>query len=375
MQTSPSTKKTKYISLSESLVSLIKKGQYPRGSKLPSEVELAEQYKVSRQTVLNSLNYLKRDGIIYRVHGSGTYVSDQAPMIGEITLIFIGKPTGLTNSTYDIEILRTMEETFAHQNCTLKVVGLSNQMDESERLKRLETIQGKSMQGVVLLSHLHAEQVAAYFNENMIPMVSLPQRFEGVRIDNVVSDDEEGSVGAVEHLVALGHRRIAFMTFKPERQGQAGKARQMGYVRGLKAFGIPFDRSLVIDQEGEDVRMDITKSLMSSPNPPTAILAMNDIIATFLITRLAQDFGKTVPQDMSIVGFENLAHTPLFNPPLTTVTVPRRAMAVKACEMLLERIENPDMETRTVSFKTELVKRASCAPGPAWPGWEQGERG
>jgi LacI family transcriptional regulator len=195
--------------------------------------------------------------------------------------------------------------------------------------------------------------------------------FPFVLIDHGGVEESGPSVGATNHRGAyeatsyfaqLGHRRIAFITGNLE-LGCAVE-RLAGYRAALSDLGLPDDPDLV--REGdfhEPLGYERARELMALPEPPTAIFAANDVSAFGALDAI-RDAGKRVPDDVSVIGFDDIPDAAATRPPLTTIRQPLRAMGRLATRMLLEFIENPNRAVERVDLPTELVVRATCrSPG------------
>ena len=195
--------------------------------------------------------------------------------------------------------------------------------------------------------------------------------FPFVLIDHGGVEESGPSVGATNHqgaydatiyLAGLGHRRIAFITGNLE-LGCAVE-RLAGYRAALAELGLPADPTLV--REGdfhEPLGYERARELMALPDPPTAIFAANDVSAFGALDAI-RDAGKRVPDDVSLIGFDDIPGAAATRPPLTTVRQPLREMGCRATRMLLELIDDPARTIERVDLPTELVVRGSCrSPG------------
>jgi DNA-binding LacI/PurR family transcriptional regulator len=187
------------------------------------------------------------------------------------------------------------------------------------------------------------------------------------RIDNVVCLEEPikgwpavifdralAARQAVEHLIHLGHRRIAFLAIQD--------ARLKGYRQTLLSHDLPFDEELIFTPDPSKVlptAYQCTLNILQLDEPPTAIFAANDEIAISAMAAL-QDQGLNVPRDMAIVSIDNIALAEMVRPGLTTVDVPKRRMASFALQVLMLRKQFSDQETASIVLPTKLIVRESC---------------
>jgi LacI family transcriptional regulator len=135
--------------------------------------------------------------------------------------------------------------------------------------------------------------------------------------------------------------------------------RLAGYRAALAHAGLPADAASVREGDFFQPRgYSAAKELLALPNPPTAIFASNDVSA-FGVMEAVRDMGKRIPDDISIVGFDDIPQASQVNPPLTTVRQPLAEMGVTATRMLLELIANRDRPAQRIELPTELIIRAS----------------
>jgi LacI family transcriptional regulator len=198
-------------------------------------------------------------------------------------------------------------------------------------------------------------------------LASLRQRhFPYVLIDHRGIDDKGPAVGAanrqgarsaVEHLAALGHRRIGLITGALDLG--CARDRQTGYRAALEDLGLGYDPGLVREGDFNQPRgYEAATELLTLADPPTAIFASNDVSA-FGVMEAVRDQGKRIPDDVSIVGFDDIPQAAQVNPPLTTVRQPLEQMGRQAARMLLEIMKDPERPAGRLDLATELVVRGS----------------
>ncbi|RSM40564.1 LacI family transcriptional regulator [Amycolatopsis balhimycina DSM 5908] len=171
------------------------------------------------------------------------------------------------------------------------------------------------------------------------------------------SDNLRGAQLATEHLLELGHRRIAFLSGRPDLQ--SAELRKNGYLRALTAAGIAPDEDLIrIGAYDPEVSAASAHALLTGPDRPTAVFAANDISAIATVGAAAE-LGLSVPDDLSVVGFDNVPESALCSPPLTTVNQPIREMGHRAIAMLIALINGAEVEHTHVTLDTGLVVRRS----------------
>lgn len=176
----------------------------------------------------------------------------------------------------------------------------------------------------------------------------------------VVADNRAGGRMATEHLLALGHRRIAYIRGS-NATGQSTQ-REAGYRDALQAAGVGYDPDLVAAGNFEPARVfEVIGQLMALDQPPTAIFAANDGMAMNAMEAL-HGRGKRVPDDMSVIGFDDVQLAAFVQPQLTTMRHPSHDIAVRAVHKLINMIDSGTFESEREMLLPELVLRQSTAP-------------
>lgn len=182
---------------------------------------------------------------------------------------------------------------------------------------------------------------------------------------SVGSSNWAGARTATEHLIELGHRRIAWIG-GPE-ASDAARDRLYGYQAALDAAGLAIDPALIrSDQFAIATGAEHARSLLALPDPPTAIMAGNDEIAVGVLAT-AHELGRRVPHDLSVTGFDDTPQAAWTTPPLTTVHQHLEGMGAMAVQTILVMAEGRRPSSRHVELATTLTVRESAAPPPASP--------
>lgn len=176
----------------------------------------------------------------------------------------------------------------------------------------------------------------------------------------VRADNQSGARDAVRHLVELGHRRIGFIRGAPQ-TGQ-GPEREQGYRQALESAGLPLLPELIRDGDFNELSgIEAGRALLSLPEPPTAIFAANDSMAIGCMTAVREK-GLRIPEDVSVVGFDDIAVAALVQPGLTTLRQPMAAMAHAAAQELMRRIQGQPGLRQSIEFPSEFIIRGSTGP-------------
>lgn len=263
---------------------------------------------------------------------------------------------------YFAEIARSVEDACAERGYG---VILCNSDGRPERQKMaVEVLASNRVGGLILVNVGVTRREAALFEGLSIPMVMLDREIPGVPLDSIQIDNARGGFQATEHLLALGHRRIACLA-GPSQVSPSGD-RVDGYRQALKQAGIPVDPELIFtgDFTPEGGHACAGQIMTMGKARPTALFACNDLMAFGAITGFSEN-GLRIPADISVIGFDDISLASYCNPTLTTVAQPRHEMGQMAVKILLERMfKDSPQPGRPVFLKTELRVRRSTGPVP-----------
>ena len=181
----------------------------------------------------------------------------------------------------------------------------------------------------------------------------------GGRASAVVTDGRDAGRRATEHLIRLGHTRIAHITFSPENY-HATEDRHIGYNSALEAAGLPVDNTLLeYGNYSAQSGFEAMNRLLKRRPRPTALFAGNDTIALGAMAAI-QQAGLRIPEDVAVVGYDDIPTAPYMVPPLTTIRVPAIEHGKVAVELLSALLREEDGVAREYRFETPLVVRESC---------------
>jgi DNA-binding LacI/PurR family transcriptional regulator len=220
----------------------------------------------------------------------------------------------------------------------------------------LEALLEYRTDGLILVSpRMNGTEIAA--DVGSVPCVVIGRRLRNARIDCVMTDEARGSHEAVEHLIGLGHERIVHVDGG---QGAGAAPRRSGYARAMADAGLGTVARVIPGEFTEEAGTAAAARLLRARELPTAVFAANDLVAVALIDRLEQD-GVRIPDDVSVVGYDNTFVAALNHISLTTVNQPRHEMGRESLALLLERVGG--RTARAVRLhEPELVVRATTAP-------------
>jgi DNA-binding LacI/PurR family transcriptional regulator len=235
---------------------------------------------------------------------------------------------------------------------------LANSDGSAERERvYLDTFRAEGVAGLLAIPSQDDERAFRQFLDTGVPMVILDRTVHLPNVDLVSVTNRDGAIQAVEHLVGLGHRRIAMIGGLEAHN--VGSDRRAGYIAALERAGIPPDPALVKDGGFErEAARDAVIELLALSDPPTAIFSANNTMSLGVLQAL-HERGLHVPQDISVVGFDDMPWQVAMQPPLTCVAQPTYDIGAMAARLLLERIADPTRPVRRVVLETSLVVRAS----------------
>jgi LacI family transcriptional regulator len=193
---------------------------------------------------------------------------------------------------------------------------------------------------------------------NAARIVVIDPQGDGANVPSVVARNRVGALSVMEYLIGLDHRRIGFIGGRPDTLSAI--RRLAGYQDALAAAGIPADPALIQDGDYTRERGQVAaRQLLDRPDRPTAIFAANDLSALGVMD-VAQELGLRIPQDLSLVGFDNIPEAALATPKLTTVDQSIQEMGKLATKLLIGMLRREAPEQQLVKVPTHLIIRESC---------------
>jgi LacI family transcriptional regulator len=230
--------------------------------------------------------------------------------------------------------------------------------DLARELTYLATLNSYSVDGLILSAVSGEYDQIGDLVGMGLPIVVVDRELTMPDVDIIRSDHTQGARDATQHLVLLGHRRIGLITGPTDLRPSLDRIQ--GYEEILEEHSIPNDPQLRFhgDFQVESGRK-AARVLLEHSDPPTAIFACNDLMAIGTLQSL-QEMGYRVPEDISLVGFDNIFITTLLNPPLTTVAQSAYLIGEMAVDRLMERMSrSEDIPAQEICLPTELIVRSS----------------
>jgi len=353
--------KPKYKIIKNDIEKKIINEEYPIDSKIPSEMNLREEYNVSRHTVRQSISELVNDGYLIKVHGSGTYVSDAYLQKSTKKIKTIGVITTYLSDYIFPSIIRGIEKELSKHKYSLMLSSTHNDVD-SERAS-LENMFQHDVDGLIIeptKSNLLNPNLNYYLDiaNKEIPLLMLHASYDELEAPSISMDDKDASKIATEHLIDLGHEKIAMVTKSDDLQG---KKRLKGYISALNDAKMSFENDYVLlfETEKKDELLKNIHKLLTSENSPTAIVCYNDQIAVRVIQQI-EGLGLKIPDDISIVSHDDsFLSTSYPGVNLTSVKHPKEEMGKVAAQWIINAIEDSSFGRGPVVLSPELIVRDS----------------
>jgi LacI family transcriptional regulator len=228
---------------------------------------------------------------------------------------------------------------------------------------------GRRVDGLVICDVQSDDQRVAYLQKHRVPFVAFGRTSGEADYPYVDVDGTTAVFQAVLHLTQLGHTRIAYLGIDPA--FGFSRFRLMGYREALARAGLGYDLELVHEGLAETTAAEAARKLCTMPNRPTAVFAAADFLALAAL-RAARSSGMSVPDDLSIVVFDDNLPVQQADPPLTAISQPNRRLGEEAAALLLDRVANPDGPLVQRLIVPSLIVRSSTASAPFGNGRRSG---
>ncbi len=256
------------------------------------------------------------------------------------------------------EVARGVEDTSFENGYSLILCNSDGDLDKE--LLYTNVLTEKRVDGILFVAAGLSTDRILDLQHQKTPLVVVDRDLPDAAVDSVLTDNAQGGWLATRHLIELGHRRIACITGPSDLTPSADRV--TGYRRAMREEGIPIDEALIVKGDFQyDSAYRASIQLLQMQDPPTAIFACNDLMAV-AVMRAALEQGQRVPDDLSVVGFDDVRLAAFANPPLTTIAQPKHEIGAVAATMLLKRMRNHERPAHRQVFETSLVIRKSTAP-------------
>lgn len=316
-----------------------------------ANVSLATVSRVINQTgPVKEATYKK---VIDAINSLG-YELEESPMpVPQYNGPILFNPPAVSNPFYS-EIIRGAKMSAARHG--FQVLIYEDYLNQNTLPAFLTIIKKSKCAGLITINQAPVSTLQSI--NKLIPVVQCNEYNEAIDLPYVSIDDIQAGVNVVDYLASLGRKRIAIIN-GPEYFKYAAH-RFLGYKQGLEKSNLPYDPQLVVNlpNVSYDLAMSAAMQLINASYRPDAFFATLDVFAVAIL-RAAHLCGFRVPDDFVVVGFDNIDITTVTIPTITTVNQPKLQLGFTACEILFERLQNPNSPIQKVLLETELIIRES----------------
>ena len=335
-----------YRKIYEDLEKAIKSDVFPSGSQLPTEKELSETYQVSRITSKRALTELEHAGFISRIRGKGSFVKDE-----------LQKPVKKANKI--LFILPFINDLYLG-NFTEGISPIMQKNDSAILMTTIDYLNQKKADDIIqefdgLIYYVQNQEsyldLLAELSFKDFPVILLDKKIYDLPFPTVLSENADGGLSSTQFLIQQGHKKIGYL-FSHKARPQSVRQRYLGYIQAIKESELDFLTPIDDKQATNDHIVEYVTN-----HHLTALVCENDLTAITAMT-LLKKANLSVPEDFSIIGFDNLQAASLVDPPLTTVAQNFRLIGETAGHYLINWIEN-DAVPEDTKIPVSLIKRQS----------------
>jgi len=326
--------------------------------------DVAKQADVSRATVSRVLNNnetvnpILQDRVLSAVETLGYRPNRIAQRLRSNTSDVIGVIVSDIQSPFFVSVVRGIEDT-AYAN-EMNIV-LCNADEDLERQQTyLSYLQAEKVAGIIVSPtwHMNESNELEMFRDSGIPIILMDRVVQNYQFDTVSVDNVDGAYTATKHLIDIGYHDIAILGGNVKLS--TGRGRYDGYVKAMQEAQLPIKQEYVMF--GNFTEIDgyrLTKDMMSQAKPPQAIFVNNNL-STMGALKAIRELGLRMPQDIAVVGFDDIPMATELITPLTVVAQPTQEIGEEAVRLLLRRLNSPEASIQSLLLQTQLIIRESC---------------
>lgn len=335
-------------------------GEWAFGSMLPSEHGLGAEYGISRGTVRQVLAELEKEGLIRRERGRGTFAArlPRTELVAGLQSRSISFIVPYVRDSFTPTILLGVESAARASGFVVLFNHVENSPEKQEAALRLAIQQGVA--GIILYP-VNSTDIGVVLSElvqRKVPLVLVDRYLRTLATDYVTSDNFGGGLKATQHLLHLGHRRIAFLSWHDA--AVTMEHRRAGYRQALLEAGLQLDPALEWEVEGyPDIDLAALAGHLQRDPRPTALFAGNDQLA-LATQRAARILKIVIPSSLALVGFDNLDVSAQLDVPLTTIAQSAFEIGRTAGELVISRIMGQSNGGEHHILSVKLIVRQSC---------------
>ncbi len=347
----------KYIQVANIIRQNILDGIWHEGDAIPPEKILCSRFNIARGTMRQALQILENEGYLVREQGRGTFIRLVDHRTKDSSRRHLAFVVPYIRDSSVSTILVGFQQVAEQAGFSVVFNHVNNDLQQQE-----DVVHKLVQQGVMGIALYPVDSESLTGIDKLVnasyPIVLVDRYLKNFSTDYVISDHFGGALRGVHYLINQGHLRVGFVTWLSPAVSM--DHRLLGYHQAMRERGIPVDESLICRVEGyPTVNTDPLVSYLTSENRPTAVFAANDQIA-IAIYRAAAAVGLRIPEDLSVMGFDDLDMSIHLDPPLTTLAQQFTALGRQAATVLLSRIHSEVRPLQQITVSPELVIRESC---------------
>ncbi len=336
-------------------------------NKTPTIADVAEKAEVSTATVSRCLNLPDkvkpevRERINKAIHDLGYVPSGAARALASRRTYTVGAIVPTIDNSIFSEAIQHLQSGLTQANYTLLLANSGYSLDEE--LREVKSLLSRGIDGIVLVGEMHHPKVYEAIEQHKIPYVNLwtynpKSRYSCIGFDHIKAGNQ-----LAQHLLDLGHSKFGIISGFQETNDRA-LLRFKGIQKTLKAVDLEIPESLIIECRYSVAKANSSLHELLDRDPDiTAICCGNDVLAIGALSA-ARERGISVPDQLSITGFDNMEIIPYLSPALTTVNSPSKRMGSHAAKYLLSHIENKTLDIERIEYTAELIVRETTAKAP-----------
>ena len=279
---------------------------------------------------------------------NGTAVALRTKKTGTIGVVIADN-----RNPFYAEVLNGMEEAAREKN--YHIILANTQRDYKKEEEAINLLLAKRVDGLLITPVQDRDDDIKNLIDANIPFVVVGRDFENIEVDAIYNDEVKGGFLATEYLIKKGHKKIAFINGFLHKSPARGRLE--GYKKALKKYGIPLDDALV--SAGDiDIKdgYERTRQLFEKGLDFTAIFAYNDMMA-FGVMQAIKEKGLRIPEDIGLVGYDDIPFSSLISPSLTTIRLNKQELGIESVKLLFSRMNGNRKKAKKIMLDVELIIR------------------
>ncbi|MBK7894838.1 MAG: LacI family DNA-binding transcriptional regulator [Anaerolineaceae bacterium] len=316
---------------------------------------------VSRQTVSRAINDkgeispATKEKVMAAVQQLGYQPNRQAQSMVTQRTQTVGLVIPDISNLFFPEVARGVQDTARKHNYNVLLCNTDD--DPDEEIRMLHSLAAQGVDGIIIIGNAADQVTTQTFADSYGPIVMVNRFFDHPNVNIIIVDNEQGAFLAVEHLIQQGHVKIGMLANKNFSRSQVRRVR--GYEKALTENGIPYDEALIVGASPTlEGGYNALNQLLGEHPEITAVFTYNDLMGIGAI-RAAHDLNKRVPQDLAVVGFDNIGLSSIFIPSLSSIHVDKYEIGQRAMNRILNMLDTPNKSFAPIELPVTLIPRES----------------